>query len=300
MTERPIPLLGLVTVAYSPGDTLAAMLDSVQAATGREVAIVVSDNGSDDGSVLAAALRPGVFTVRNPRNLGYGAGANAGVAALPSDADPVLIVNPDVIFAAGSIDALIDGLARHPRAGAVGPMITTGDGLVYPSARQLPAVGAGVGHALLGWFWPGNPWTIAYRRDHSEPSERVAGWLSGSCLLVRREAFDQISGFDPSYFMYFEDVDLGDRLARCGWQSVYVPDAVVSHVGGHTARRHRAEMVRAHHLSAYRYLAGRYNRRWQAPMRLALRAGLWTRSVVASRISKVAGGARLPDRRFRG
>ena len=77
----------------------------------------------------------------------------------------------------------------------------------------------------------------ALPRRADAPVERTAGWLSGSCLLLRRDAFDAVGGFDPGYFMYFEDVDLGDRLGDAGWHNVYVPAAVVSHVGGHATVR---------------------------------------------------------------
>jgi N-acetylglucosaminyl-diphospho-decaprenol L-rhamnosyltransferase len=185
---------------------------------------------------------------------------------------------------------------RYPRAGSIGPLIVDDSGTVYPSARRLPTVGTGVGHAAFGWWWPGNPWTVAYRLDRSEPTERPAGWLSGSCLMVRRTAFDQVGGFDPGYFMYFEDVDLGDRLQRAGWQNIYLPSARVVHTGGHAAEREPEAMAGAHHASAYRYLAARYPRWWQAPLRGGLRAGLAARAVAARRSAKVAGGAALPDR----
>ena len=158
---------------------------------------------------------------------------------------------------------------RHPDAGAFGPLITTPEGVVYPSARHLPSIGAGVGHALFGWWWPTNPWTRQYRQDAAEPVERTAGWLSGSCLLLRREAFEQVDGFDPAYFMYFEDVDLGDRLGRAGWSSVYCPSALAVHQGGHSTERAPAAMADAHHRSAYRYLSRRYS----APLAGAAAAG---------------------------
>ena len=106
-----------------------------------------------------------------------------------------------------------------------------------PERRALPSLGRGIGHALAGWWWPTNPWTAAYRQERGAPVEGRCGWLSGSALLVRREAFEAVGGFDPQYFMYFEDVDLCDRLARAGWSSIYVPSAVVEHTGGHATRR---------------------------------------------------------------
>ncbi|MEI0661815.1 dTDP-Rha--alpha-D-GlcNAc-pyrophosphate polyprenol alpha-3-L-rhamnosyltransferase, partial [Pseudomonas aeruginosa] len=69
-------------------------------------------------------------------------------------------------------------------------------------ARSIPRIRNGIAHALLGSIWPSNPWTKSYLDDRDMSSERPAGWLSGSCLLVRRDAFDSINGFDEGYFMY--------------------------------------------------------------------------------------------------
>ncbi len=290
--------IGLVAVTFSPGEALAALLSSVPAATTRPVSVVLADNGSTDGSVEDAATRwPGLRVVRTGGNLGYGGAANAGVAALDPSIPWVLVVNPDVVLGPGSVDAMVGAGRRHPRAGAVGPLITTPDGVVYPSARQLPSIGRGIGHALFGWWWPSNPWTRVYRQDAAPPTEREAGWLSGSCLLLRRSAFDEVRGFDPSYFMYFEDVDLGERLAGAGWTNVYCPGARVVHTGGHATERAPEQMASAHHRSAYTYLARRYDAWWQAPLRWALRAGLAARAFLSRRSARVAGGAALPNRR---
>jgi N-acetylglucosaminyl-diphospho-decaprenol L-rhamnosyltransferase len=262
--------------------------------------VIIADNGSTDGSVERAATRPGVRLLHTGSNLGYGGAANAGVAVLDPGVRWLVVINPDVVLGPGSIDALLAAAARHPDAGAFGPLITTPDGVVYPSARHLPSIGAGAGHAIFGWWWPSNPWTRRYRQDRAEPRERVAGWLSGSCLLLRREAFAQVDGFDPAYFMYFEDVDLGQRLADAGWSSVYCPSARVIHQGGHSTERSPAAMADAHHRSAYRYLSRRYAAPWQAPLRLALRAGLAGRAFLSKRSARMAAGASLPERRVAG
>jgi N-acetylglucosaminyl-diphospho-decaprenol L-rhamnosyltransferase len=103
------------------------------------------------------------------------------------------------------------------------------------------------------------------------------GWLSGSCLLVRRAAFDQVGGFDERYFMYMEDVDLGDRLGKAGWLNVYVPSAQVLHHKGHSTARESARNLAAHHKSTYLYLADRHPGWRRAPLRWAMRAGLAVR-----------------------
>ncbi|GHH58990.1 glycosyl transferase [Lentzea cavernae] len=269
--------LGVVTVTYSPGETLAPFVDTLDKATSRPVQVILADNGSTDGvPEEVAASRDNVTFVSTGGNLGYGGGANRGVAALGPDVGWVLISNPDIEFAPGSVDALIAAAERWPKGGMFGPLIREPSGEVYPSARLLPSIGRGVGHAVFGAVWKSNPWTRAYRQEIA-PVERVAGWLSGSCFLMRREAFDAVSGFDERYFMYFEDVDLGERVSAAGWLNVYVPDAEVTHIGGHSTGRSSARMLREHHRSAYRYLADRHTGVLWAPFRLALKAGLGLR-----------------------
>ena len=274
--------LAVVTVTYSPGETLETFLDSVAKATSRPLRVVLTDNGSTDGAPERAARRDGVSLLCVGENIGYGAAANRGVAELGPEVGWVVVANPDIEWHPGSLDELLAAALRWPRAGALGPLIRQPDGTVYPSARLLPSLGRGIGHAVLSPVWPGNPWTTSYRQSatHAEAGlcERPAEWLSGSCLLLRRAAFESVGGFDPRYFMYFEDVDLGDRLGRAGWRNVYVPTAEVTHLGGHATKRVAEQMLLEHHRSSYRYLADRHPGPLRAPLRLALRAGLAVRA----------------------
>jgi N-acetylglucosaminyl-diphospho-decaprenol L-rhamnosyltransferase len=288
------PVVSVVTVTYSPGESLTAFLDSLAGATSRPYEVVLADNGSTDGSVQAALGRPGVRMIETGGNVGYGQGANVGVAATCTDL--VVIANPDIIWAPGALDVLVDAAERWDQAGSFGPLLRTPTGEIYPSARTIPSLRNGIGHALLGWWWPSNPWTASYRHERCEPAEGPAGWLSGSCLLVRRSAFEAIHGFDASYFMYFEDLDLGERLGRAGFQNVYVPGSVVIHTGGHATRREPSRMAAQHHRSAWIYLSRRYPGLRYLPVRMLLRAGLIARSALASRVRSVAEGA-APQRR---
>ena len=287
--------LRVVTVTYSPGAALEGFVTSVRAATSRPVEIVLADNGSTDGAPeRAAAEHPDVRLLPTGGNVGYGAAANAGLAGLTEGY--AVVANPDVVFEPGAIDELLAVAARWPRAATVGPAIRTPEGELYPSARDLPRLSTGAGHALLGWVWPANPWTARYRREREEPRERTAGWLSGSCLLVDVAAFRSVGGFDPGYFMYFEDVDLAERLTRAGYLHVYAPSAVVVHEGGHATRREPHRMQRVHHTSALRYLSRQYPGRRHAPLRLALRAGLGGRLLMSWVSGRVAAGARFQRR----
>jgi N-acetylglucosaminyl-diphospho-decaprenol L-rhamnosyltransferase len=285
--------LAVVTVTYSPGETLEAFLDSLQAATTRPLRVVLADNGSVDGAPERAAEREGVELLRIGENVGYGTAANRAVAGLGPEVGWVVVANPDLVWGEGSLDVLLEAGARIPRAGSLGPLIRDPRGEVYPSARRVPALATGAGHAVLGRVWPGNPWSTAYRQESTAIEERDAGWLSGSCLLLRRSAFDSVDGFDPRYFMYFEDVDLGDRLGKAGWRNVYVPRAEVVHTGGVSTSKAdvSARMLAEHHRSAYRYLADRHPGAVNAPLRAALKAGLTVRARVSASRSQAVPAA---------
>ncbi|WP_291345488.1 glycosyltransferase family 2 protein [Corynebacterium sp.] len=289
--------LGVVTVTYSPGKHLRALVDSLPGSTTAGTVLIMADNGSKDGSPEAEVARAeeegranrlnDAIFLPTGGNVGYGKAANIGIAELATMRDSgrirgdyVLLVNPDVIFDAGAIDAMLDCAARNPRAGAIGPLIREADGTAYPSARAVPDLVGGIGHALLADVWPSNPFSRRYRDDADMSRERDAGWLSGSCLLLKWDAFDSIGGFDDRYFMYMEDVDLGDRLGRAGWRNVFCPDAVIRHAQGHSASSHPEITVRAHHDSAYRFMSDRLPGPLLAPVRWALKIGLSLRGTI--------------------
>ncbi len=281
------PALTVVTVTYSPGSHLDRFLSSLTVATDRTVRVVIADNGSTDGAPEEAVQRyPGTELLRTGGNLGYGTAVNRAVATLPAEDEFVVVANPDVVWGPDSIDLLLDAAARWPRAGSLGPLIRDPDGSVYPSARHLPSLIRGGMHAVVGFAWKANPWTKSYRQERLEPSERPVGWLSGSCLLVRRSAFDAIGGFDERYFMYMEDVDLGDRLGRAGWLNVYVPGSEILHDKGHSTGRDPARNLTAHHSSTYIYLSDRHTGVWRAPLRWTIKGALRARARAAVRKSR--------------
>jgi len=105
-----------------------------------------------------------------------------------------LISNADIVLAPGALTALVDVGNSDPTIGSVGPLVRELDGSIYPSARPLPGIVMGGGHALLGRIWPGNPFSRRYRIPLDAAGGEVdAGWLSGSCLLVRREAWADLA-----------------------------------------------------------------------------------------------------------
>nr|WP_208380541.1 glycosyltransferase family 2 protein [Frigoribacterium endophyticum] len=270
-----------ITVTYSPGPTLESFVDSLVPNGFPPARVVVVDNGSTDGAPEAVAeSRRSVTLVRSPGNVGYGRAVNLGAQQAGPDEQWLLVCNPDTLATPDTLTRLLEAAHRAPRAGALGPRVLDPDGSVYPSARALPSIRTGIGHALLSGVWPSNPWTRRYQQRDVSASETAAevGWLSGAFLLLRREAFEEIGGFDDDFFMYFEDVDLGRRLAEAGWSNLFVPDAVVTHVGGESTARSADAMVTAHHRSAHLYIAKTHPGALWRPVVWALGVGLRLRS----------------------
>lgn len=275
----PVGRTAAVVVNYESGQSLAGCLVDLRAAGAAE--LVVVDNGSSDGSLAdAVAAVADVEVVVPGRNLGYGAAANRGVAA--SSAPLVLICNPDLEVPAPAVEAMVAVLDADPGCALVGPLIRTPSGDRYPSARQFPSMVDAAGHALLGLFAPHNRFTRTYQRselDGAGTEVRRADWVSGACFLVRRTAFEAVGGFDESYFMYFEDVDLCWRLGREGWHVSYAPAAEVTHIQGRSTDRHPYRMILEHHRSLLRF-ASRSSTGWRrlllplVGVGVAIRAGL--------------------------
>ncbi|GAA1055641.1 glycosyltransferase [Agromyces luteolus] len=285
-----------IVVAYNSSSVLPDLLGSLgKASTGDvDLDVLVVDNDSRDREASRRiAEADGARFLALDRNVGYGGGVNAGAGTVAESDGYLLVCNADLRFEQGSIDELVRFAEAHPEVGALGPAILNEDGTVYPSARRSPTLREGIGHALLGGIAPRNPWSRRYREESVRTDRpRPAGWLSGACLLVRADLFHRLGGFDESYFMYFEDVDLGDRVRAAGHENMYVPAAKVTHLGAHSTSEVSSRMLAVHHDSAYRYLSRRYPAWWQAPIRWALRAGLWIRlRWITRRARPIAAGA---------
>ncbi len=275
--------LAVVIVNHNAGDYLLRCLESVYGSAGdASLDVVVVDNASSDGSAERAARGRPVRLICNEENRGFAAAANQGIAA--TAAPLVFLLNPDAEIAGGTLAGLMKVAEERPRAGAIGPLVRNPDGTLQPSARKVPGLGEALGHAFLGPFFPNNRFTRSYTMaGWDRASERDVEWISGSAMLVRREALDEVGPFDEGYFMYVEDVDLCTRLRRAGWRVLFVPEIEVVHVMGVSARGQSRRMALAHSESIYRYF--RTHRSSGAATLLApfVRAALWARARIVSR-----------------
>ena len=279
MSSKKTSSYGVVVVSFGSDTVLGSFLTSLQESDLMPGHMVIVENGPTLPE-LNDATPWGTTLLHLPHNPGYGAAVNRGVEALPSEFRWVLVSNPDVTLEKTATKTLMEEAIYRERCGAVGPELLNSDGSVYPSARAIPSIRVGIGHALFAALWPTNPWTKAYRGTYDSDESRSVGWLSGACFLVNREAFTGIEGFDTGYFMFVEDVDLGMRLGDAGWSSVYAPRARALHTVGHVTKDHRGAMAKAHHTSMKRFLRKRYPGVWWIPLRLVLNLGLTLRQLL--------------------
>ncbi|MEN3315339.1 MAG: N-acetylglucosaminyl-diphospho-decaprenol L-rhamnosyltransferase [Acidimicrobiaceae bacterium] len=266
-----------VIVNYKARDYLLRCVASLRADGVQE--IVVVDNDSDDGSQAALATVDAAAFVPSGANLGFGSAANIGAAA--TSGRLLLIMNPDAVVVPGAVPALAAALDADGGLAVVGPRVENPDGTCYPSARRFPALGVAVGHAFLGLVRPDNRFTRRYKMlDVDRNRAADVDWVSGTCMLARRSAFEAVGGFDEAYFMYVEDVDLCWRLHRAGWRVGYEPGARVVHKVGASSDLAPYRMIAAHHRSLLRFAA----RTSTGPGRLLLpmvAVGLAVRTVLA-------------------
>jgi GT2 family glycosyltransferase len=253
------PRVTAVLVNYNAGAELRHALQSIadELAAVPWEAIVVDNASSDGGAAIVAEFAPCARLVRNDENIGFARGVNQGVKG--SRAQLVLIMNPDCRLVTGAFGALQRELDAHPSCAVVGPCILDPDGSVQGSARGDPDMFTGLfgRTTMLRRKLPDlgvsqrNVMTDKRARDGE--ASLVVDWLSGACMLARRNALQQVNGFDERYFLYWEDADLCRRLRLRGYEVRYVPGATAIHHVGHSSRSVRDAAIRAFHESAYLY-----------------------------------------------
>jgi GT2 family glycosyltransferase len=216
-----------LVVNWNAGRLLDRCLAALFAQTVPLTAVVVVDNGSDDGSADGLEHRfPGVRVLRPGRNLGFAAANNLAAAAVP-EAEWIALVNPDAFPEPGWLAAIARAAAAHPAYSFFASRLVSAR-----DPRRLDGTGDVYSASGLAW-----------RRDHGRPvaeAPAAASEVFSACAaaaLYRRDAFLEVGGFDESFFCYFEDVDLAFRLRLAGHRCLYVPDAVVHHVGSALTRR---------------------------------------------------------------
>ncbi|MGX1742752.1 glycosyltransferase family 2 protein [Bosea sp. NPDC055353] len=244
----PAAAITAIVVSYDSAEVLPACLDAL---AGEGVPAIVVDNASSDDS-RAIAEAKGARVIANARNEGYGRANNIGVAA--AETPYVLIVNPDLEIGRGAAAALLEAGERYPDAGMLAPRIVEPSGRIFLQPRSL-----------LSPPHLNRSGTMAIPEG-----DACLPFLSGACLLIRRDLFVSLGGFDPAIFLFYEDDDLCRRMRDAGHALIHVHGAEARHGRGRSTapspqRRFKA---RWHLAWSEHYIARKYGLAGPGPIRM--------------------------------
>lgn len=279
--ENPLDL-SIITVNWRSVDFLRKCLASIYANTkDLEFEIIVVDNASGDGcGEMLARKFPAVEFVQSPENLGFARANNLGFSH--SSGQNLLFLNPDTEVIGAAVQVLLNALESLRDAGIVGPKLLNSDGSIQTSCIQrFPTI---VNQVLdLDYLRTKFPKASLWgTRPLFEPVSAPVPVevISGACLMIRRQIFEQVGLFTAHYFMYAEDVDLCFKAQQAGWKIYYVGQASVIHHGGGSTNAKRANTFSAVVMreSMCRFLRARrgklYATAYQAMMALTAAARL--------------------------
>ncbi len=246
------PFLTIIVLTYNTRDVVVRCLESFYThalASGWQVIVV--DNGSTDDTVgIVVQQFPNVKIIRSDKNLGFAAGMNLGLKEATGQV--IVLMNSDVLASAETLRGAAEALLAQPEVGALSPLLRTPDGKPQAFAfgkDQSPWYLFRRGlKALLG-LGPMHRW------DVERPLE--VDWVSGACMLVRREVVEQVGLLDEQFFLYFEDNDWCLRMRRAGWRILYDPRFEVVHVGGASLPQ-RDQASQIYYQSLIRFTAKHY------------------------------------------
>jgi len=273
--------LSIVIICWNDLKVIADCLKSIYAETQTaDFEVIVSDNGSTDGSVeFIHKNYPSVRVLENGANLGFAKGNNVGIRE--SRGEYVLILNPDTIMHDGTLDKLVSFADRHPEAGAFGCRTLNPDGSYQMSMRPFPSIRRYWMSALylrplrrVSTFFLGEeyPWW-------DSDLERSVDWLSGHCVMFRGDLLAQLKGFDEQFFYHFEEVDLCRRVWDAGFSILFTSEAIITHIGGQSVGRFPIRFELEKLRNCYRYFYKHFGASGCRRCRLAILAKLRLRQI---------------------
>jgi N-acetylglucosaminyl-diphospho-decaprenol L-rhamnosyltransferase len=290
MTHDPEAECSVVIVNYRTDGLLDACLSSLSQGSASRLEIIVVDNSASLRTSGIPARFPKVRFIENTRNVGFASACNQGLVVARGRS--LLLLNPDTLVEKGAIETLAGFLDAHPGVGAVGPRLLDPDGSLQYSCRRFPGyftIFFGR-YSLATRLAPRNPLSRKYLYlDWNHASVSEVDWLSGACLMVRREVLESIGPLDEQYFLFVEDMDYCRRIRDAGWAIVYVPSAVVSHRVGVSQGPVPPSIVWARHRGMFRYVRKHFRSPW--PLEALLGAGLFVRAGIQV-VSNSVRGAR--------
>jgi len=248
------PSLDIIIVNYNSTDYLLKCLESIYANVGKvAVSVIVIENNSQNHIDRVEAAYPQVILIRNTSNVGFAAAINQGVKI--SSSKYLLFLNPDTYLMPIFFRPMLDYMESHPHTGILGPKILDTDGTVQGSARAFP-------NALTALYGRSSPITKYFPNNLisrsnimtlgiNRKSPMEVDWVSGACMMVRRQAIEEVGEMDEHFFMYWEDADLCRRMWENDWKVIYLPGVSLYHHIGKSSDSRPLRSIYHFHRSSF-------------------------------------------------
>lgn len=265
------PTISFIVVNRNTADLLIACLEHIYASDLDETPqVIVVDNGSTDDSVArVAAAFPQATVIEANRNLGFARANNMAFAR--ADGELLMLVNTDAMLEKSCARVLCSLMRSRPEVGMVGPQLLNRDGSRQTSYEAVPDIATetlnrSLLKKLLPSKYPGK------HRPLSGPEHVEA--LIGAVMMIRRQAVEQVGGFDEDYFFFLEETDLAVRMRAAGWTVMHEPRARAVHLQGATARSNESAARIEFYRSRYYFFRKHYGNRCASLLKAILTANL--------------------------
>ncbi|MDQ7054916.1 MAG: glycosyltransferase [candidate division KSB1 bacterium] len=280
---RPVrqPVVSVIIVSYNVKEFLQQCLISIQSALQHIPSeIFVVDNASDDDSTkLVCEQFPDITLIQNTRNEGFARANNR--ALRQARGQYLVLINPDTIAQEDTFERLIAFMKAHPDAGMVGCKILNPDGsLQLACRRSFPSPWVAFTRLTgLSFLFPKSRLFGRYNLTYL-PEDQIAevDAISGSFMMIRREAFEQVGLLDESFFLYGEDLDWCYRTIQAGWKIYYVPDTQIIHFKGESSKRSRLDSLLIFYQSMARFVKKHFRHRYFFVTYYLLIIAIWLRA----------------------
>jgi GT2 family glycosyltransferase len=275
------PSVSIVIVNWKTPQLLAGCLESIKSdCKYDQFEIWVVDNNSADGSVeMLTEKFPYVRLIANKENVGFSKACNQAIP--DTKGRYILLLNPDTTVEPDAISKLADFMDANPRCGAAGPKVLNSDGTLQLACRRaFPSPAAAFYRVTyLSRIFPNNPTFSKYNFTFANPDKLLeVDALSGSCMMVRRQAVDEVGLLDEDIFMFGEDIDWCWRIKQAKWTVFYVPESVIYHIHGASSRLRPVGATINLHKGMEVFYRKHLAQKYWAPFNALVYAAIWSRA----------------------
>jgi hypothetical protein len=217
--------------------------------------IIVVDNASTDGSAqMVKDEFPEVKLIENPDNTGYAGGCNIGIKA--AKGRYLLIINSDILALQGTLEGNVKFADENPKAGIIGCRVLNPDMSLQPTCFMYPSMlNLFLACSYLYKIFPKNKFFGRGAISWWDRNDvREVDVITGCCMMIRRQALEEVGLMDEGYFMYAEETDWCYRFNKVGWKVIFTPDAEIIHLGGQSTKRIRGDMLVKEKLSVLKFI----------------------------------------------